>query len=91
MLTQVADAKKQLALKNLTHRDLATRNVLVFSYPRSESLNAINDSSNFKVKLTDFGSSMGLLRELEEAGFAPEAIPINRSTFCTSKASKMRT
>ena len=69
---------KQLALKNLTHRDLATRNVLVFSYPRSESFNAINDSSNVKVKLTDFGSSIGLPRELEAPGFTPEVIPINR-------------
>jgi hypothetical protein len=39
MRPQVADAMKQLALKNLTHRDLATRNVLVFSYPRSQSFN----------------------------------------------------
>jgi hypothetical protein len=32
MLTQIADAMKQLALKNLTHRDLATRNVRMLTY-----------------------------------------------------------
>jgi hypothetical protein len=32
MRPQVADAMKQLALKNLTHRDLATRNVRILTH-----------------------------------------------------------
>jgi hypothetical protein len=78
MRPQIADAMKQLALKNLTHRDLATRNVLVFTYPRLASLHAMKGSSHVKVKLTDFGSSIGLPRELEAPALTPQAIPINR-------------
>jgi serine/threonine protein kinase len=62
---QVAEAMKHLAVNGVIHRDLATRNVLAFTFSR-------NQTKDVEVKLTDFGLSSAVGISEGDEGTAPE-------------------